>query len=137
MQTLAVHYVFVWLKAKRLLFNYSKITKEPKQKCILDISISMIELCGSIKARFYTSAINMLKFIGNIFTHLNSFHFERCLIANWKLWYYDKTAIRIIGLTTSCEILDNRFWETYERTNYIASDSFCGLCTKYLSIWQF
>ena len=84
MQTLAVHYAFVWLKAKRLLFNYRKITKEPNQKCILDIIISMIEVYRVI----LTSTINMLKFVRKILIHLNSFHFERCLIKNWKLWSY-------------------------------------------------
>ena len=49
-----------------------------------NINVCLSFLRYSVKTRFYTSAINMLKFIWKQFIHLTSFHFVLCLIENWK-----------------------------------------------------
>ena len=71
-----------------------------------------IKLCDSVKARFYTSAINMLKFIWKLIIHLTSFHFVLCLIENWKLRSFDKNSTRgyrVNPLRQNNLNLDNRF----------------------------
>ena len=46
-----------------------------------------------------------------VFIHLNSFHFERCLIKNWKLWSCDKKSNRDLIIGFSNFIKQNLNWD--------------------------